>query len=183
MPRRLLKKITPHPTTLQSRWYLKVFGSRVTDPALWSLQRRAVTAAFGLGLSICFIPLPIHLPLAVLIAILGRINVPTIVGTVLLVESLHRRAGVLHGLSGRAAVLGEPVENFDFQLSFDWVQHGLGPLWKPFLVGCGGVCDDGGHRRLARTRAAVALAGEKEVSDAAGRVNALKRRLRAEFRR
>ena len=22
-------------------------------------------------------------------------------------------------------------------MSWDWVQHGLGPMWKPFLVGCG----------------------------------------------
>ena len=22
-------------------------------------------------------------------------------------------------------------------MSWDWVQDGLGPMWKPFLVGCG----------------------------------------------
>jgi uncharacterized protein (DUF2062 family) len=22
-------------------------------------------------------------------------------------------------------------------MSWDWVQNGLGPMWKPFLVGCG----------------------------------------------
>jgi uncharacterized protein (DUF2062 family) len=24
-----------------------------------------------------------------------------------------------------------------FEMSWEWVQHGLGPMWKPFLVGCG----------------------------------------------
>lgn len=136
MPRRLLKKITPHPTALQSRWYLRVFGSRVTDPALWSLQRRSVTAAFGLGLSICFIPLPVHLPLAVLLAIVRRVNVPTIVGTMFLVNPFTVVPVFYTAYRVGAAVLGEPVERFDFQLSFDWLQHGLGPLWKPFLIGC-----------------------------------------------
>ncbi len=108
----------------------------MTDPALWSLQRRSVTAAFGLGLSICFIPLPIHLPLAVLVAIARRINLPTIVGTVFPGEPLHRRARVYSAYRVGAAVLREPIEKFNFQLSFDWLQHGLGPVWEPFLIGC-----------------------------------------------
>ena len=32
-----------------------------------------------------------------------------------------------------AAVLGAHHAAFRFQLSFDWLQYGLGPLWKPFL--------------------------------------------------
>src|SRR3954464_15075175 len=88
MPRRLLKRITPHPSKLQNRWFLRVFGQRVADPRLWSLQRRSVTSAFAAGCAICFIPLPIHLPLAALVAILARINVPTIIGTVFLVNPL-----------------------------------------------------------------------------------------------
>ena len=136
MPRRLLKKITPHPTTLQSRWYLRVFGKRVTDPRLWSLQRRSVTAAFGLGLSICFIPLPVHLPLAVLLAILAKVNVPTIVGTVFLVNPFTVVPVFYTAYRVGAAVLREPVHHFHFQLSFKWLQYGLGPLWEPFLIGC-----------------------------------------------
>jgi uncharacterized protein (DUF2062 family) len=34
-------------------------------------------------------------------------------------------------------VTGAPERHFAFQMSWDWVQHGLGPMWKPFLVGCG----------------------------------------------
>jgi len=136
MPRRLLKKITPHPTTLRSRWYLRLFGERVTDPRLWSLQRRSVTAAFGLGLSICFIPLPVHLPLAVLVAIIGRVNVPTIIATVFIVNPFTVVPVFYTAYRVGAAVLREPVKGFHFQLSFRWLQYGLGPLWEPFLVGC-----------------------------------------------
>ncbi len=136
MPRRLLKRITPHPTTLQRRWYLRLFGSRVTEPGLWSLQRRSITSAFGLGLAICFVPLPVHLPLAVLVAIARQVNVPTIVGTVFLVNPFTVVPVFYTAYRVGAAVLGEPLKPFHFQFSFEWLQSGLGPLWQPFLIGC-----------------------------------------------
>jgi uncharacterized protein (DUF2062 family) len=34
-------------------------------------------------------------------------------------------------------VTGAQERSFKFHMSWDWVQHGLGPMWKPFLVGCG----------------------------------------------
>lgn len=136
MPRRLLKKLTPHPGTLQNRWYLRVFGSRLSDPSLWSLQRRSVTSAFGAGLAICFVPLPIHLPLAALTAMAWRLNVPTIVATVFLVNPLTVVPIYYVAYRIGAAIMGTPNMRFAFSLSWDWLQRGLGPIWKPFLVGC-----------------------------------------------
>jgi uncharacterized protein (DUF2062 family) len=136
MPRRLLKKITPHPSKLQNRWFLKVFGSRITDPGLWSLQRRSVTSAFAMGLAICFVPLPIHLPLAALVAIIGRLNVPTIIGTVFLVNPLTVVPVFYTAYHVGCALLGLTPQRFAFQFTFDWLQYGLGPMWRPFLLGC-----------------------------------------------
>ncbi|HVY79689.1 MAG TPA: DUF2062 domain-containing protein [Steroidobacteraceae bacterium] len=136
MPRRLLKKITPHPEKLQNRWFLKLFGSRVADPRLWSLQRRSVTAAFATGLAICFVPLPIHLPLAALLAIVARLNVPTIVGTVLLVNPVTVVPVFYTAYRVGCAVLDVAPQRFTFEFSFDWLQNGLGPMWEPFLLGC-----------------------------------------------
>ncbi len=136
MPQRILKKITPHPSTLHQRWYLRLFGPRMTDPRLWSLQRRSVTRAFAAGLAICFVPLPVHVPLAVLVAILLRVNVPTILATVFLVNPLTVVPVYYTAYRVGSAVLGLERERFAFQFSFDWLQHGLGPMWKPFLLGC-----------------------------------------------
>lgn len=136
MPRRILKKITPHPSTRHERWYLRLFGARMTDPRLWSLQRRSVTAAFAAGLAICFVPLPVHLPLAVLVAILLRVNVPTILATVFLVNPLTVVPVYYTAYRVGTAVLGLEQQRFAFRFSFDWLQHGLGPMWKPFLLGC-----------------------------------------------
>jgi uncharacterized protein (DUF2062 family) len=136
MPRRFLKKITPHPLKLQKQWFLRIFGKRMTHPGLWSLQRRAVTGAFAAGLAISFVPLPIHLPLGALIAIVWRLNVPTIALTLLIVNPLTALPIYYAAYRVGAAVLRADPQRFAFELSFEWLQHGLGPIWKPFLVGC-----------------------------------------------
>ena len=138
MPRGLFRKITPRSETLRTHWALKPFSRFFGDPRLWSLQRRTVTPAFGAGLAICFVPLPIHIPLAALVAIFCRIHIPTIMLTLMLVNPLTVRAALSAGLQGgRASPPARRRSNFHFEMSWDWVQNGLGADWKPFLVGCG----------------------------------------------
>ena len=142
MPRRLLKRIASHPhlhlhLRLHSgRWYLRGFGAQLTDPRLWSLQRRGVTGAFGAGLAICFVPLPVHLPLAILVAIVWRLNLPTTLATVWIVNPFTIVPIYYAAYRIGAAITGVEPHAFGFRMSFDWLEHGLGPMWKPFLVGC-----------------------------------------------
>jgi uncharacterized protein (DUF2062 family) len=136
MPRRLLRKITPRRDTLHSHWGLKPFVRFLGDPRLWSLQRRTVTPAFGAGLAIGFIPLPIHIPLAVIIAIVARINIPSILLGTALVNPLTVVPVYFLAYKTGVWVTGAPPLDFHFELSWDWVQSGLGPIWKPFLIGC-----------------------------------------------
>ena len=51
MPRRFVKRIAQWMDARRGRWYLRMFGARVFDPLLWSLNRHSITAAFGAGLS------------------------------------------------------------------------------------------------------------------------------------
>ena len=136
MPRRVLKKLLPSPDRLQGHWLLRHFGERLFDPRLWALHRRAITGAFGVGLAICFIPLPVHLLVAVLIAIVWRLNVPAIYGTTLLVNPLT--VVPIYYLAYRvgAALLRVSPQSFSFRLSWNWLHSGFGPLWQPLLLGC-----------------------------------------------
>jgi len=138
MPRRWIKKFAPHPQALLQRWPLRPFRAQLLhlDPKLWTLHRRGVTAGFGAGLAICFTPLPVHTLLAVLVGITWRINIPTIIATTLLVNPLTMVPIYYVAYRVGAAVSGEPVHRFGFRLSWDWLQHGLGPVWRPFLIGC-----------------------------------------------
>jgi uncharacterized protein len=137
MPRGLFRKITPRRETVHSHWALRPFRPLLVDPRLYSLQRRTVTPAFGAGLAIGFVPLPIHLPLAALLGIICRINVPTVMLASLAINPLTIVPAYYLAYKVGVIVTGAPERKFAFQMSWDWVQNGLGPMWKPFLIGCG----------------------------------------------
>ena len=69
MLKRLTRKLAPDPATLQDRWLLRRFGINPQQVQLWSTSRRAVTRAAGLGILICFLPLPVHTLLALVVAV------------------------------------------------------------------------------------------------------------------
>ena len=83
MPRQLFVKFRPVAEKLRGSWYFRALGPRVTDPRLWGVNRRAITTAFGAAIAICFIPLPAHLIIGLVAAMIWHLNVPTVVGTLL----------------------------------------------------------------------------------------------------
>ncbi len=137
MPRQLLKRIVPPAHTLRERWPVRLFGERIADPQLWALHRRAVTYAFGAGLAICFVPLPVHLLLAVTVALLWRINLPVMYGTTWLVANPFT-AVPLYYFAYRVgvAMLHVPRHHFRFIADWRWFRYALAPVWQPFAVGC-----------------------------------------------
>lgn len=136
MLRNTIRQLGRRAQALRDTWYARPFAHVFIDPRLWSMQRRGITAAFGVGLSICFIPLPVHIPLALMLAMLLRLNVPVLLGTVFIVNPLTVvPIYYVAYLTGRT-LLGESSGEFRFALSWDWLQSGLGPMWKPFLLGC-----------------------------------------------
>ena len=160
MPRRLLKKICPSPGALQKRWYLRPFGDRIADPRLWTLHRRAVTTAFGVGLAICFIPLPVHMLVAGLIAVALRINLPAIYGATLLVNPLTCVPVYYMAYRVGTALLGISPETFRFTAQLGVVPEqppaGLETVPARMRGLCGGdrrpgLAAPGAHLALART--------------------------------
>jgi len=118
------------------RWYLRMFGERITERHLWSLNRRAVAAGVAAGVAISFIPLPVHTMCAVLVAIIWRLNLPVTVASTLFINPFTLVPLYYAAYRTGAWVLQEPSRRFKFELSWKWLESGLGPRWKAFLVGC-----------------------------------------------
>ncbi|HZF25414.1 MAG TPA: DUF2062 domain-containing protein [Steroidobacteraceae bacterium] len=136
MPRRLLKRLLPDRHSLAQRWYMRPFRGALSNPAYWTLHRRSVIRAVALGLFICFIPLPVHLLLAPLVAILFRANLPLSVATILLVNPFTVVPVFFGAYWVGTALTGSNLETFDFSLTWEWVSEYLPAIWKPFLLGC-----------------------------------------------
>ncbi len=136
MPRRLLKRLIPDPNTLRERWFLRPFGARLADPLLWTLHRRGVTHAFGAGLAICFVPLPVHLLLATSVAVMWRLNIPVICGTTFLLNPFTAVPAYYLAYRVGAALLHVPRQHFKFVPNWHWFGHSLAPVWQPFVAGC-----------------------------------------------
>jgi uncharacterized protein (DUF2062 family) len=136
MLKRILSKYAPDPRKLESQWLFRTLGLYAQDVQLWSTSRRAVTRAAGLGLAICFLPLPIHTVLALLAALVWRLNLGVLLAAIYVVNPFTMLPIYYGAYRVGALLFGAPAEVFAFELSWHWVQHGLGPIWKPFLVGC-----------------------------------------------
>jgi uncharacterized protein (DUF2062 family) len=136
MPRRVFKRLSRRRHAWRSQWYLKPFRSVLADSVYWSLNRRSVTRAFGIGLFIAFVPLPIHFALAVGAALALRINLPVAVAAVFFTNPLTVVPLYFLAYWVGSKLLGLALVPFRFELSWAWLISDLHVIWKPFLLGC-----------------------------------------------
>jgi uncharacterized protein len=102
----------------------------------WSLNRRNVTRAFALGLFLAFVPLPVHLLLSALLALLLRLNIPVAVAGTLISNPLTMVPLFLFAYWVGCRTLGVTPQVVQMELTWHWLTHDLLPIWKPFLLGC-----------------------------------------------
>jgi uncharacterized protein len=136
MPRPLFVKFRPFAQKLRNTRLFRLLGPKLTDPRLWSMNRRTITVAFGTGIAIAFLPLPVHLPAGLIAAMIWHLNVPTLVVTSAVVNPVTALPIYYFAYRVGALLLGHTPGTFGFELSWAWLQNGLGAIWKPFLLGC-----------------------------------------------
>lgn len=136
MPRRLFNRLRPIAERIRHSRYVEILGPKLRDQRLWAVNRRAITSAFGVGIAVQFIPLPVHLPLGLVLAMLFHLNVPAIVATMLIMNPFTIVPIYYFAYRVGTLVLGTPPGEFAFEFGWNWLAHGLGSIWKPFLVGC-----------------------------------------------
>lgn len=136
MPRKFFKRFLPSPQTIKNNKTLQIFGDWLHKPSLWHLSRRSVAGAFAVGLFFAWMPVPFQMALSAGAAIWLGTNLPMSVALVWISNPVTIPPMFYFAYLVGTWIVGEPVMDFSFELTFDWLLNELAAIWKPFLVGC-----------------------------------------------
>ncbi len=137
MAKQFIKRFLPHPHQLQNHKVLKLFGTLLTNPNLWHLNRYSVATAVSIGLFVAYIPFVGHMLIAALFAIWLRANLAIAVLLVWIVNPFTMVPMFGFAYFVGAKILGMSMTDVHF--------HSWGickEIWEPLLLGslvCGGV--------------------------------------------
>jgi uncharacterized protein (DUF2062 family) len=145
MIQRYLKRLLPDAQQLKQDSSLSIIRAYLLNPLLWRINRRSIAKGVAIGLFLAFVPLPIQMLLAALLAIIFSANLPIAVAltwvtnpfTFLPINYFIYKVGqrLLGNLSAYQA-----IPDFEFskqswqdiiQQFFQWLQS----AGKPFLIG------------------------------------------------
>ncbi|NOQ69873.1 MAG: DUF2062 domain-containing protein [Gammaproteobacteria bacterium] len=136
MPRKFFQRFLPHRRTIKENKALQIFGDWLHEPSLWHLSRRSVAGAFAVGLFVAWMPVPFQMVLAAGAAIWLGTNLPLSVVIVWVTNPITVPPMFYLAYIVGTWIVGAPVTDFSFELTFDWLLNELAAIWKPFLVGC-----------------------------------------------
>lgn len=136
MPKKTLKSIMPSVARIREIKSLHMMGDWIYATNLWHLNRYSASMAFFVGLFVAFMPIPGQMPVAALMALLLRCNLPISVCLVWITNPVTMPALFFIAYKIGALILDMPVVEMDFHLSYAWLTSQLGHIWQPFLLGC-----------------------------------------------
>lgn len=136
MPREFFKRHMPDHDKIRGHKYLKIFGTLLHAPCLWSFNRKSIATACAIGLYCAMMPIPFQMVLAAGLAILMNANLPISVALVWLTNPFTMPPIFYGAYKFGAWVMDAPPNTFEFEPSLDWVLHGMNTTWQPFLLGC-----------------------------------------------
>ncbi len=136
MAKKLIKKFLPHPKIITDSRLIRLLGPRLHDPSLWHINRQSFSGAIAVGVFCAFMPVPFQMLLAALAAISLRFNILVAVPTVWISNPITLAPMFYFCYRIGAAILDIHADNFNFELSFDWVVTGMLDIWQPLLLGC-----------------------------------------------
>jgi Uncharacterized protein conserved in bacteria len=87
----------------------------MSDPELWHLTRRSVSTAIGVGLFLAMLPMPGQMPVAVILALRYRFNLPVALAAVFVTNPLTMAAIYLFAYEVGAFLLQTPAPATAFE--------------------------------------------------------------------
>ncbi|MGQ9425191.1 DUF2062 domain-containing protein [Gilvimarinus sp. F26214L] len=135
MARKLIKRWVPDHSSVKRNPALKAFGEVLHDPNLFHLNRHSVSTAVFVGVFVAFLPIVGQMPLAALLSIFLRGNLPL---ALLLswISNPFTYAPLFYSTYelGRW-ILDMPRVSLHPEWSWEWLQTELHRIWKPLLTG------------------------------------------------
>ena len=143
MPRRFFRKFAFKRHQLTEQRFVAPFRHWLHDQHLWGIRRKTVVPAVAWGVFVAFLPVPGHVVIAILGALVLRCNIP--VAALATFVSNPLTIGPMFYFSYRvgAKLLGMQPVPFSIELSFNWLQTTFASIWQPLLLGSilvGSVC-------------------------------------------
>ncbi|GMG88187.1 DUF2062 domain-containing protein [Biformimicrobium ophioploci] len=135
MPKRTIKRWLPSPEKIRSLNALGFLGEILHEPNLFHLNRQSVSMAIAVGIFVAFLPIPGQMPVAALLALLLRCNLPISVILVWISNPVTIPAIFYATYKFGAWLLGTPPINFTIELSWEWISTELQKIWAPLLLG------------------------------------------------
>lgn len=135
MPKKLMKRISPNPETLKAHPHLRHFGEILQNPSLWHLNRRSAAGAVAVGLFCAWMPIPFQMLLAAIIAMIVRVNLPLSVALVWISNPITMPPLFYGAYRLGAFVLNQPLMEFNFELSYQWIMNALETIAPALFLG------------------------------------------------
>lgn len=135
MPRKALKKWLPSAEKIKNSESLQFLGHLLHKPSLWHLNRKSVVKACFFGLFVAMLPLPFHMLTAAALAIAFNANIPLSISIVWVSNPLTMAPIYYFNYWLGAALLDQPIDIPDFQMSLAWLASELNAIWAPLMLG------------------------------------------------
>ena len=126
----------PDPEKLRNSRSLRLVGAVLHDARLWQFNRRSVANAFALGFFAMWVPVPAQMIIVAILAIPCRANLPLGIALVWITNPVTVPPMFFGAYLFGSWLLGVTRVEVEFELTTEWLLHGLGQIWEPFLLGC-----------------------------------------------
>jgi hypothetical protein len=136
MAKQFFKKWLPHPTTIKSNKNLQFLGDLLHDPNLWHLNKRSVSGGMAVGLFMAFVPIPMQMLLAALLAVVFRVNLALSISLVWITNPITMPPIFYFAYKLGAFLLRITPKHLNASFTLEWLLDVLDQIWQPFLFGC-----------------------------------------------
>lgn len=153
MAKKFIQRFIPTPETVARHPSLRWLGDHLHDPNIWHLNRQSVSLAVLIGLFCAFIPLPLQMIFAALLALWWRANLPVAITLVWITNPVTIPAVFFATYKLGAWMLDIEPRPIQFEASWEWFSARFATIWKPLMLGsviCGIVAGGLGYFAVLR---------------------------------